>query len=111
MNEEKGKFYTVWAKHTITVRYEVPEELIKSDGGDGEWEERQLLDLLCNKDIAYVSNQLRWYNGDEIQSVEFDRRYMESKGINVFIEYVDGDPSPTKNERRVADWDIAFPED
>jgi hypothetical protein len=112
MSEETKKYYKVYAKHEFRVCYLVPQELIEpGDNDEGDTEEDQLLQLLCNKDIAYVDNQLRWHGGDEIQSIEFDRKYMDKKGIKVFIEDVDGDPSPTMFPRTTADWDIGFPDD
>ena len=112
MSEENQKYYKVWAKHEVRVCYLVPEGLIETcQDTDGRAEENQLLDLLCNKNIAYVDNQLRWHGGDEIQSIEFDRNYMEDKGIKVVIEDVDGDPSPTMFPRMTADWDIGFPDE
>lgn len=111
MEHKKIKYYEVRAKHEIRVCYLVPQELIQSgDNDEGAAEEQQLLQLLCDKDIVHVSNELRWHDGDEIQSIEFDRNYMDNKGIKVVIEDVDGDPSPTMYPRTIADWDIGFPE-
>jgi hypothetical protein len=107
MEHKKIKYYEVRAKHEIRVCYLVPQELIQSgDNDEGAAEEQQLLQLLCDKDIVHVSNDL--FN--EIQSIEFDRNYMDNKGIKVVIEDVDGDPSPTMYPRTIADWDIGFPE-
>lgn len=112
MSEETQRYYKVYAKHEIRVCYLVPEELIEpGDNDEGDVEENQLLELLCDKNIAYVENGLRWYGGDEIQSLEFNRNYMDNKGIKIVIEDVDGDPSPTMFPRTTADWDIAFPDE
>ena len=100
-----NKYYKIHAKHEFRVCYLVPQELIQSgDNDEGAAEEQQLLQLLCNKDIVHVSFRLM-----QIQSIEFDRNYMDNKGIKVVIEDVDGDPSPTMYPRTIADWDIEFP--
>ena len=111
MSEEKNEYYKVYAKHEVRVCYLVPQDLIEPGNDEGDFEESQLLQLLCDKNIAYIDNQLRWHGGDEIQSIEFDRSYMDNKGIRVVIEDVDGDPSPTMFPRTTADWDIGFPDD
>ena len=103
MSEDK-KYYKVWAKHEIRVCYLVPEDLIeKVEDTDGVEEENSLLDLLCGKDIVYVE--------PHTQRIVFDEHYMDSKGIKVVVEDVDGDPSPTLFPRMTADWDIGFPDD
>ena len=98
------KYYKVWAKHEIRVCYLVPEDLIeKGNDDDGRAEENGLLKLLCDKDIAYVE--------PHTNRVQFDEHYMESKGIKLVVEDVDGDPSPTLFPRMTADWDIGFPDE
>ena len=56
---------------------------------------------MCGKDIVYVE--------PHTNRVQFDENYMESKGIKLVVEDVDGDPSPTLFPRMTADWDIGFP--
>lgn len=98
------KYYKVWAKHEIRVCYLVPEDLIETcQETDGRAEENGLLKLLCDKDIAYVE--------PHTNRVQFDEHYMQSKGIKLVVEDVDGDPSPTLFPRMTADWDIGFPDE
>ena len=100
MSKQKT-YYKVWAKHEFRVCYLVPDSLLTlDDNDDEESEEGKLLDLLCNKNIVYVD--------PSSQSIEFDRSYMDSKGIRVILEDVDGDPSPTLSPRMTADWDITI---
>ena len=92
MNE---KTYEIEVKWEIVTRISIPVELVSADPDDYDAVDKQVLGLICGRDLLQPIDD---------HTVTFDTDYLSDKGITLEME-VYGDPSPMQTWE-VPDWQI-----